>query len=91
MPIADIVDAVRRYKVGVTEDPWQKIDRPTIRNATDFIRRRVKGQDHAVTHMLDIVKRAVPVSVGGQAWWCRVAWRFSRAQPVSVRPSSLRP
>jgi ATP-dependent Clp protease ATP-binding subunit ClpA len=54
-----IGDAVRRYKVGVTEDPWLKIDRQRIRQADDFIRQRVKGQSHAVTHMLDIVKRAM--------------------------------
>lgn len=54
-----IPDAVRRYKVGVTEDPWTKIDRTKIRQAGDFVATRVKGQDHAVTHVLDIVKRAV--------------------------------
>ncbi len=59
VPMARISDAVRRYKVGVTEDPWLKIDRRRIREADDFIRRRVKGQTHAVTHMLDIVKRAM--------------------------------
>jgi len=59
VPMARISDAVRRYKVGVTEDPWLKIDRRRIREADDFIRRRVKGQSHAVTHMLDIVKRAM--------------------------------
>ncbi|MFS8037148.1 AAA family ATPase [Xanthobacter sp. AM11] len=52
-------DAVRRYKVGVTEDPWARIDRDKVRHGADFIRARVKGQDHAVTHVLDIVKRAV--------------------------------
>jgi hypothetical protein len=55
----NISDAVRRYKVGVTEDPWQKIDRAKLRRAKDFVHQRVKGQDHAVIHMLDIVKRAV--------------------------------
>lgn len=54
-----ISDAVRRFKVGVTEDPWRKISRDKIRTADEFVRRRVKGQSHAVTHMLDIVKRAV--------------------------------
>jgi ATP-dependent Clp protease ATP-binding subunit ClpA len=54
-----IADAVRRYKIGVTEDPWQKIDRRKIANAQAFIGSRVKGQDHAVVHMLDIVKRAI--------------------------------
>jgi hypothetical protein len=59
LSIVQISDAVRRYKVGVTEDPWRKIDRAKISDAERFIRRRVKGQAHAVTHMLDIVKRAV--------------------------------
>lgn len=54
-----IADAVRRYKVGVTEYPWLKIDRQRIRQADEIVRRRVKGQQHAVTHMLDIVKRAM--------------------------------
>jgi hypothetical protein len=59
LDIGQISDAVRRYKVGVTEDPWRKINREKIRGAESFIRRRVKGQAHAVTHMLDVVKRAV--------------------------------
>ncbi len=54
-----IADAVRRYKVGVTEDPWLQIGRDKIKNAEAFIRQRVKGQPDAVVHMLDIVKRAV--------------------------------
>ncbi len=56
---AKIGEAVRRYKVGVSEDPWQKIDRRKIRDGENFIMERVKGQDHAVAHMLDIIKRAV--------------------------------
>ncbi len=59
VPMERITDAVRRYKVGVTEDPWLKIDRQRIRQADEIVRRRVKGQAHAVTHMLDIVKRAM--------------------------------
>lgn len=57
--ITAIADAVRRYKVGVTEDPWMRIDRARIAGAEEFIRRRVKGQDLASSHILDIVKRAV--------------------------------
>ncbi len=59
-----IGDAVRRYKIGVTDDPWARLDREKIRGGDDFIRARVKGQDHAVTHVLDIIKRAV-TGVGG--------------------------
>jgi len=58
VPAADIADAIRRYKVGVTEDAWKKIERDKVRQGEAFIARRVIGQDHAVTHMLDIVKRA---------------------------------
>jgi AAA domain (Cdc48 subfamily) len=56
--VARISDAVRRYKVGVTDDPWRKIEKERIRSASTFVTKRVIGQDHAVTHMLDIVKRA---------------------------------
>jgi DNA polymerase III delta prime subunit len=54
-----INDAVRRYKLGVTEDPWAKIERRKIANANEVIGARVRGQPHAVTHVLDIVKRAL--------------------------------
>lgn len=54
-----ISDAVRRYKVGVTDDQWRKIDREKIRDAKATISQRVRGQDHAVTHALDIIKRAI--------------------------------
>lgn len=64
VPFEKIADAVRRYKVGVTHDPWLQIDRDKIKQAEPFIRQRVKGQSDAVVHMLDIVKRAV-TGVGG--------------------------
>jgi len=56
--VSRISDAIRRYKVGVTDDPWRKIEKERIRSASTFVTQRVIGQDHAVTHMLDIVKRA---------------------------------
>lgn len=62
--ITDVGEAVRRYKVGVTEDPWRKIERGRILQGADSIKRRVVGQDHAIVHMLDIVKRA-STGVGG--------------------------
>ncbi|GEM72672.1 chaperone [Sphingomonas aquatilis NBRC 16722] len=64
--VTDIGEAVRRYKVGVTEDAWLKIERRKIRDGADIIRRRVAGQDHAVVHMLDIVKRAATGIGGGR-------------------------
>ena len=62
---AEAVEAVRRYKLGVTEDLWRKIDRAKLKGAEEFVRARVKGQDHAVGHMLDIVKRAA-IGIGGR-------------------------
>jgi energy-coupling factor transporter ATP-binding protein EcfA2 len=55
----EVGEAVRRYKIGVTEDPWARIDRNKVRLGDELIRRRVRGQDHAITHILDIVKRAI--------------------------------
>ena len=64
VPLSKVGDAVRRYKVGVTEDAWRKIERRTIQSGAEAVGRRVVGQDHAVTHLLDIVKRAA-TGVGG--------------------------
>jgi ATP-dependent Clp protease ATP-binding subunit ClpA len=66
VPIGDVSEAVRRYKVGVTEDAWRKIERSRIRDGAQTIARRVVGQDHAVVHMLDIVKRAATGIGGGR-------------------------
>jgi ATP-dependent Clp protease ATP-binding subunit ClpA len=57
--VTKVADAVRHYKIGVTEDPWGKIPREVIRHGHATINQRVKGQDHAVVHLLDIIKRAI--------------------------------
>ena len=64
--VSDVGEAVRRYKVGVTDDAWRMIERQKIRDGADTIRRRVVGQDHAIVHMLDIVKRAATGIGGGR-------------------------
>ena len=64
VPIGAIGEAVRRYKVGVTEDAWRKIEHARIRDGAEIVGRRVVGQQHAVVHMLDIVKRAA-TGIGG--------------------------
>jgi len=83
-----VADAVRRYKVGVTEDPWLKIDRDKIRNADSFVRQRVKGQDAAVVHMLDIVKRAM-TGVGGSRRGNRPRGVAFLAGPTGVGKTEL--
>ena len=66
LPLQEIGEAVRRYKVGVTEDPWKRIDRAKIAGGENLIRKRVKGQNQAVIKSLDIVKRAVTGLSGSQ-------------------------
>ncbi len=65
LSVLDTAEAARRYKLGVTEDPWRTLDRDKLKGAADFVRARVKGQHHAVSHMLDIVKRAA-TGIGGR-------------------------
>lgn len=55
---AAIGDAVRRYKVGVEDDPWARLGRERIAKGAATLRERVKGQERALVHMLDVVKRA---------------------------------
>src|SRR5208337_2819916 len=62
--VTKIGNAIRNYKVGVTEDPWLKIPKEKIRDGEAFIKASVKGQDHAVVHMMDVIKRAV-TGIGG--------------------------
>jgi ATP-dependent Clp protease ATP-binding subunit ClpA len=88
VPVTRISDAVRRYKVGVTEDPWQKLDRDKIRNGYSIITQRVRGQDHAATHMLDIVKRAV-IGVGASKRGGRPRGVAFLAGPTGVGKTEL--
>jgi energy-coupling factor transporter ATP-binding protein EcfA2 len=83
-----ISDAVRRYKVGITEDPWLKIEKEKIRQAAGTIQKRVKGQTHAITHMLDIIKRAV-TGVGGGKQGGRPRGVVFLAGPTGVGKTEL--
>lgn len=65
LALTDAAEAVRRYKLGVTEDVWRKIDREKLKGAEVYVGARVRGQDHAVQHILDIVKRAA-TGIGGR-------------------------
>lgn len=86
--IQKVADAVRRYKVGVTEDPWQKIDIERIKNAENFIAKRVKGQTHAVTHVLDIIKRAI-TGIGNKGKGNRPRGVLFLAGPTGVGKTEL--
>ncbi len=66
--LGEIEGAIRCYKVGSLDNPWQKDHlRQRIRDAGAFIEDRVKGQRPAVVKTLDILKRSVMGLTGAQA------------------------
>ena len=67
LAVTEVAEAARRYKLGVTEDPWRKITRDKMRDAESQIRGRVKGQEPAITKSLDIIRRAIIGLAGAQA------------------------
>ncbi|UTR12095.1 AAA family ATPase [Evansella sp. LMS18] len=58
IPLRRMTDAVSLFKYGIRENPWGEIDEALLENAEESIRKRVKGQNAAVTQSLDIIKRA---------------------------------
>ena len=59
--VQEVAEAARRYKLGVTEDPWRRIgeDKSILIKAEAAIRARVKGQEQAIAKSLDIIRRAI--------------------------------
>jgi DNA polymerase III delta prime subunit len=58
IPFARIGDAITRYKLGVQENMWEKLEPEKILGAEKFLASRVMGQDNAVRHASDILKRS---------------------------------
>ena len=56
--ISNIKDAINMYKYGLKDNPWNDIPREKLENAEEYIKSRIKGQDHAVVQTLDVIKRA---------------------------------
>ncbi len=86
--LARLGDAVRRYKIGVKDDPWVRLDRERIRGAGGFLSSRVRGQEPAVVHLLDIVKRAV-TGVGASRRGSRPRGVAFLAGPTGVGKTEL--
>lgn len=55
----DLLDAVSIYKYGIIENMWHSIDKDKIANLEELLKKRVMGQDRAITKTVNIVKRAV--------------------------------
>lgn len=53
-----IADAIRMYKIGVTESPWEKLDKKKISKAEELLGKRVIGQTKAVVQAANIIRRA---------------------------------
>lgn len=68
IPLCDVDDAVRGYKVGITESPWKKpYLRDKVKEATASISKRVKGQERAITKSIDILIRSIMGLTGAQS------------------------
>ena len=60
-------DAIRAQKVGVLDDPWADEGlRERIHRGEQDVRRLILGQDRAITHAFDILKRTVLGLSGAQ-------------------------
>ena len=58
IPVAQIRGLCERFKYGIVESDWDKLDRARLERAGELIRRRIKGQEVAVLRLLEIIKRA---------------------------------
>ncbi|MBD5607869.1 MAG: ATP-dependent Clp protease ATP-binding subunit [Desulfovibrio sp.] len=59
IPFDQIDEAIRRYKIGLTENPWAKVSRRTYENAEAALSSRVIGQSAAVSHSVGALKRSM--------------------------------
>ena len=58
LSFGQIGDAIRRYKLGIQENMWEKLDGEKIATAESFLNSRVMGQTTAIRHAADILKRS---------------------------------
>ncbi|NCD18388.1 MAG: ATP-dependent Clp protease ATP-binding subunit [Actinobacteria bacterium] len=62
-----IDDAVRAFRIGVVTNPWARRElQQRIRDGAAHLTRRVKGQDRAVRHALDILLRSTTGMTGAE-------------------------
>jgi ATP-dependent Clp protease ATP-binding subunit ClpA len=66
LDFSKISDAVRHYKLGVPDNPWAKLSREVILEGDKFLTERVIGQNKAVYHSLDVIKRSIYDLSGSQ-------------------------
>ena len=66
LKFGEIGEAIRRYKLGILENLWAKLDHKRIMEAESYLSSRVMGQSRAVRHVANILKRSVYSLSGSQ-------------------------
>ncbi len=67
IPISEIDDAIRAFKVGGESSPWKSTQtRHKIIDAPSLLEKRVKGQHQAIVKTVDILTRSVMGLTGAQ-------------------------
>lgn len=49
---------VNYYKNGIQNDPWKEMSKETVKNAPEFLRKRVLGQEYAISAVQQVLMRA---------------------------------
>jgi len=57
--MSKMCDVIDIYKYGIRENKWNKLNPEMLKYADEYFKKRVKGQDNAITKTLDVIKRAV--------------------------------
>jgi DNA polymerase III delta prime subunit len=58
-PSTELLDTLSIYKYGIIDNMWHTIDKQKIGDLETLLKKRVMGQDQAVSKTVNIVKRAV--------------------------------
>ncbi len=58
IPLRQLREAIERYKYGVAQSLWDNLAEEKLANAEATLQASVKGQDEAISMVVDIVKRA---------------------------------
>ena len=56
--VSQLRDAVKMFRYGETESHWDKLDQEKVKNAEEFLSKRVKGQDAAIKKAASVLSRA---------------------------------
>lgn len=57
--VKNIKNALKLYKFGVKDSPWEKLDDDIVSNVNDTLKNRVMGQDMALRKVQNVIMRAI--------------------------------